>query len=133
MRPINRTLTMLVFDRIEMSVIEMANPRGHRDVPTLHSYMTVSCAVRKFEEDQKNVVTLGRLCPRALIISWPRFLLALHPALYPSRTSGENVAWSTRAFRARVSQDRLGPGRHGDDLRRIWTVNNARRECAARV
>ena len=27
---------MLVFDRVEMSVIEMANPRGHRDVPTLH-------------------------------------------------------------------------------------------------
>ena len=63
MRPINRTLTMLVFDRVEMSVIEMANPRGHRDVPTLHSYMTVSCAVRKFEEDQKNVVTL-ELTPR---------------------------------------------------------------------
>ena len=54
---------MLVFDRVEMSVIEMANPRGHRDVPTLHSYMTVSCAVRKFEEDQKNVVTL-ELTPR---------------------------------------------------------------------
>ncbi|MEQ1836633.1 MAG: PD-(D/E)XK nuclease family protein [Candidatus Nitrotoga sp.] len=70
MRPINRTLTMLVFDRIEMSVIEMANPRGHRDVPTLHSYMTVSCAVRKFEEDQKNVVTL-ELTPRFPLT--PRF------------------------------------------------------------
>ncbi len=60
---INRTLTMLVFDRVEMSVIEMVNPRGHREVPTLHSYMTVSRAVRKFEEDRKNVVML-KLTPR---------------------------------------------------------------------
>ncbi|MGB4922716.1 MAG: hypothetical protein WBO98_00785 [Candidatus Nitrotoga sp.] len=55
-----------------MSVIEMANPRGHRDVPTLHSYMTVSCAVRKFEEDQKNVVTL-ELTPRFDPELTPRF------------------------------------------------------------